>query len=168
MSSLRNSTMGSIQLGPTLNWWARTTFPVTFVGLHKSSIRITQGKLCVEEIASMARESACVFPLLRMWSRLNDSNFDYKCLTWLKYPCILSSLASSSPPLSQRPVLSPRTFLLLFLPLFEPWTFPPTKPHIQSHCLWLRSPILMISQWWASQVRSKLTPHQIPLGLLLH
>ena len=81
MSFIRNSTMGSIQLGPTLNWWARTTFPVTFVGLHKSSIRITRGKLCAKEVTSVARESTCVFPLLGMWSRLNDLNFDWKCLT---------------------------------------------------------------------------------------
>ena len=45
----------------------------------------------------MARKSACVFSLLGMCNRLNDSNLDCKCLTWLKYPCILSSLASNSP-----------------------------------------------------------------------
>ena len=96
-SSLRNSTMWSIQLGPTLTWWTWTTSPFTSVGLHKSSIRITRGKLCAEEVASVARELACVFPLLGTCSRLNDSNLDCKCLTWLKYPYILSSLASSSP-----------------------------------------------------------------------
>ena len=97
MSSLKNSTIGSIQLGLPLTWWMWTTFPIASVGLHKSSIRITWGKLYAEEVASVARESACVFPLLGMCSRLNDSNFDCKCLTWLKDPCILSSLASSSP-----------------------------------------------------------------------
>ena len=56
------------------------------------------GKLYVEEVASMARESACVFLLLGMCCRLNESNFDCKCLTWLRYPCIILSLASSSPP----------------------------------------------------------------------
>ena len=98
MSSLRNSTMGSIRLGPTLTWWTWITSPFTSVGLYKSSIRITRGKLCTKEVASVARKSACVFPLLGMCSRLNDTNFDCKCLSWLKYPCILSSLASSSPP----------------------------------------------------------------------
>ena len=98
MSSLRNSTMGSIQLGPTLTWWTWTAFPLTSVGLHKSFIRITRGKLCTEEVVSVARELACAFSLLGMWSRLNDSNFDCRCLTWPKYPCILLSLASSSPP----------------------------------------------------------------------
>ena len=81
----------------SLTWWTWTSLPFTSMGLHKSSIRITRGRLCSEEVASMARESACVFPLLGMCSRLKDSNPDYKCLTWLKYPCILSSLASSSP-----------------------------------------------------------------------
>ena len=32
-----------------------------------------------------------------MCIRLNDSKLDCICLTWLKYPCILSSLASSLP-----------------------------------------------------------------------
>ena len=53
--------------------------------------------LCVEDVASVARDLACVFSLLRMCSRLKDLNPDCKCLTWLKYPCILSSLAPSSP-----------------------------------------------------------------------
>ena len=83
MSSLRNNTIGSIQLGPTLTWWTWTIFPFTSIGLHKSSIRITWGKLCAEEIASVARESVYVFPLLGTCSRLNDSNLDCKCLTWL-------------------------------------------------------------------------------------
>ena len=51
------------------------------MGLHKSSIRITRGKFCVEEVESVARELACVFPLLGMCNRLNDSNLDYECLT---------------------------------------------------------------------------------------
>ena len=97
MSSFRNSAIGSIQLGPTLTWWIWATFPFTSVGLHKSSIRITYGKLYTKEVASVARESACVFPLLGVCSRLNDSNLECKCLTWLKYPCILSSLTSSLP-----------------------------------------------------------------------
>ena len=97
MSSLKNSTMRSIQLSPTLTWWTWTTFLLTFMSLHKFSIRITRCKLCTEEVASVARESACVFPLLGTCSRVKDSNPDCKCLAWLKYPYILSSLASSSP-----------------------------------------------------------------------
>ena len=81
MSSLRNSTMESIQLGPTLIWWIWTTFLLTSVGLHKSSTRITRGKLCVEEVASVARESACVFLLLGICHKLKDSNSNCKCLT---------------------------------------------------------------------------------------
>ena len=97
ISSLKNSTMGSIQLGSTLTWWTWTTFSFTSVGLHKSSTMITRGKLYAEKVASVAKESPCVFPLLGTCNRLKDSNPDCKCLTWLKYPCILSSLASSSP-----------------------------------------------------------------------
>ena len=96
MSFLRNSTMGSIQLGPTLTLWTWTTFPVSSVGLYKSSIRMTWGKLYAEDVVRVAKELACVFPLLGMCNRLKDSNSDCKCLTWLKYPCILSSLASNS------------------------------------------------------------------------
>ena len=60
-------------------------------------MRIIWGKFCIEEVASVVRESAWVFPLLRMCCRLNDSNFNCRCLIWAKYPCILSSLASNSP-----------------------------------------------------------------------
>ena len=135
MSSFKNSTMGSIQLGPTLTCWTWTTFPLTFVGLHKSSIRITRGKLCVEEVASVARESAYVFPLLGTCSRLNDSNLDCKCLTFL------STLAFSHPLLLIRPspsrwlVSSLKTFSLPFPPFSEPWTFLPVKLHIWPHYL---------------------------------
>ena len=97
MSYFRNSIMGSIKLGHTLTCWTWATFSLISVGLHKSSIRITRGKLCTEEVANVTRESTYVFPLLGTCSRLNNSNFDYKCLTWLKYPCILLSLASNSP-----------------------------------------------------------------------
>ena len=96
-SLLRNWIMGSIQLGPILTWWTLIIFPLILEGLHRSSMRITQGKFWAEEVASVARESAWVFPLLRMCCRLNDSNFSCKCLIWAKYPCILSSLASNSP-----------------------------------------------------------------------
>ena len=45
----------------------------------------------------MAKEFACVFLFLETCDNLKDSNLDYKCLTWLKYSCILGSLASNSP-----------------------------------------------------------------------
>ena len=96
-SSLRNNTMESIQLGHTLIWWIWTTFLPTSVGLHKSFTRITRGKLCAEEVASMARESTCVFLFLGIYDKLKYSNADCKCLTWFKYSCILRSLASNSP-----------------------------------------------------------------------
>ena len=55
------------------------------------------GRLYAEEVASVVRESACVFPLLGICNRLKDSNLNCKCLTWLKYPYILTSLTSNSP-----------------------------------------------------------------------
>ena len=50
-----------------------------------------------KEVASVANESAWVFPLLEMCDKLNRSKFGYKRLTWLKYSCILAFLASNSP-----------------------------------------------------------------------
>ena len=55
-SSLRNSTIESIQLGLTLVWWIWSPSAPTLIGLHKSSIRITWGELCVEEVANVVRE----------------------------------------------------------------------------------------------------------------
>ena len=97
ISSFKNSTTWSIQLDPTLTWWTWTTSLLTFIGLHKSSTRMTRGNLRVKVVVSVARESACVFPLLGMCNRLKYSNPNCKCLTWLKYHCILSSIASKSP-----------------------------------------------------------------------
>ena len=96
-SLLRNWIIGSIQLDPILTWWTQIIFPLILKGLHRSSMRITWGKFYTEEIASVARESAWVFPLLGMCCRLNDSTFIFRCLIWAKYPCILSSLASNLP-----------------------------------------------------------------------
>ena len=81
ISSLRNSTIESIQLGPTLIWWIWTISLFILVGLHKSSTRITRGKFCVKEVARVARESAFVFSLLGICSKLKDLNLNYKCLT---------------------------------------------------------------------------------------
>ena len=108
-SSLRNRTIKSIQLGPTLIWWTWTPSPFTLVSLHKSSTRITWGKLCDEEVANVARESICVFRLLGICDKLKDSNPECKCLTWFKYSYILRSLASNSP-----------------------WTWPTTSPESEN------------------------------------
>ena len=45
----------------------------------------------------MVKESAGALPLLGTCSKLKDSHFDCIVLTWLRYPRILSSLASNSP-----------------------------------------------------------------------
>ena len=97
ISSFRNSTIESIQLGPTLTWWIWTIPLFISIGLHKSSTRITRGNLCAEEVARVTKESAWVFLLLRICSRLKDSNPDCKCLTWFKYSWKIQTLASNSP-----------------------------------------------------------------------
>ena len=70
ISSFKNSTMGSIQLSSTLTWWTCTISAFPSMGLHKSFTRMTWGKLCAKEVASIARESTCVFPLLETCNRL--------------------------------------------------------------------------------------------------
>ena len=160
--------MRSIQLDPTLICWTWAATSFISVGLYKSSTRMTRGRLWVEVDASVARESACVFPLLGMWCRLNDSILTVG--TWLD----LSILASSHPwlpapcLLNQRPFLNPKTPLQPFPPFFEPWILLPIKPHIQSRYSWLRTPVLVTSRWWASQVRLKLAPLPSPFDLPLH
>ena len=118
--SLRNSTIESIQLGPTFIWWIWTLFPPLSVGLHKSSTRITRGKLCAEGVASVVRKSACVFLLLGIYDKLKDSNPDCKCLTWFKYSCILRSLASNSPWTWPTTSLESENISIAFPPIF--WT----------------------------------------------
>ena len=90
------------------------------VGLHKSSTRMTEGKFCVEKVASVARESTCVFPLLGICNMLKDSNPGCKCLTWLKYPYILTSLASNSPFTWPTTNLESKNISTAFLPIL--WT----------------------------------------------
>ena len=58
ISSLRNKTIESIQLGLTLIWWIWTTAFFILVGLHRSSTRITRDRLCAEEVGSVDKESA--------------------------------------------------------------------------------------------------------------
>ena len=62
----------------------------------------------------MARESACMFPLLGMCNRVRDSNLDFKCLTKLKYLAFSYLLLLVRPSPGRRPASSPRTYLLLF------------------------------------------------------
>ena len=72
-SLLRNWMMGFIQLGPTLTWVTQTLFPFSFEGLLRSSTRIIWGRFWAEEVASVAKESAWVFPHLERCCRSNDS-----------------------------------------------------------------------------------------------
>ena len=124
ISSLRKSTIGSIQLSLTLIWWIWTISPFISMGLHKSSTRMTQGKPYAEEVARVARESAYVFPLLGIWNKLKDSNLDYKCLSWFKYSCILTSLASNSPFTYPMTNLESENISTAFLLIFWTITIP--------------------------------------------
>ena len=152
-----------------MTWWTWAAFPITFVGLHKSSIRITQGKLSVEEVASVARESACVFPLLGMCNRLNDLNFDCKCLTWLKYPCILSSLASSSPPTWPTTSLKSKNIFTVFTPALWTMDIPSNKASYSASLFVAEKSNLndfsMVS--FSSEIRI-VAPLRIPFGSLLY
>ena len=142
MSSLKNSTIGSIQLGLTLTWWTWITFSFTSVGLYKSSIRITWGKVYAEEVTSVARESACVFPLLGMCSRLNDSNLGCKCLTWLKYHCILSSLTSNSPFTWPTTSLESKNIFTTFPPILWTMDIPSSKVSYSASLFVVKKPSL--------------------------
>ena len=70
MSFSRNSNIGSIQLDPTLIWWAWSGFLFIRVGVYRSLTSITRGKSCAEEVARVARESAWIFPLLGICDKL--------------------------------------------------------------------------------------------------
>ena len=97
VSSLKIWIIESIQLDPVLIWWIWAVSLLFSVGLCKSSTRITWGKFCAEEVASIARESVCALPFLGIWNKSKESNSDCRYLTWLRYPYILSSFASNSP-----------------------------------------------------------------------
>ena len=97
VSSFKNCIMESIQLDPALIWWTWDVSLLVFVGLYKSSTRIIRGKSYAEEVASIAKESACALPFMGICSKLKESNFNCRHLTWLRYPYILSSFASNSP-----------------------------------------------------------------------
>ena len=68
-SLLRNINIGSIQLGPNLIWWIWSKSLLGGVRAHKSSISITRGKSCAEEVARVAKESAWVFPFLGIYDK---------------------------------------------------------------------------------------------------
>ena len=64
----------------------------------------------------MAKESACVFPLLG--SKLKELKRDCRRLIWSKHHCILSSLASNSPFTWPTTRLESKNKFTAFLPSF--------------------------------------------------
>ena len=91
ISFSRNSSIGFIQLGPTLIWWTWSKSLFIGVAVHRSSTSITLGKSYAKKVARVAKESAWVFPLLGICDKSKNSNFVCICLTWSKYSCILAS-----------------------------------------------------------------------------
>ena len=66
----------------------------------------------------MANESAWVFPLLETCDKLKRSKFDYRRLIWLKYSCILVSLALNSPFTWPTTNLESENISIAFPPIF--------------------------------------------------
>ena len=125
--SLRNFTMGSIQLGPTLTSWIRTMPFATSLALSRCLTKTIQESPPTEEVASVANESVWVFPLLEMCDKLNRSKFGCKRLTWLKYSCILTSLASNFPFTWPTISLEFENISTVFPPIFYTMAIPYNK-----------------------------------------
>ena len=138
------------------------------MGLHRSSIRITRGRFCVEDVANVARESAWVFLFLGTYDKLKDSNPNCKCLTWFKYSCILGSLASSSPWTWPTTSLESEKNSTAFPPNF--WTIViPTSKVSYSALLFVAEKLNLKD--FSIVIPSGmlgLAPHQIPYSSLLH
>ena len=138
-------------------------FLTTSVDLHKSSTRITRGKLYAEEVASVARKSACVFLLLRICDKLKDLNPDCKCLTWFKYSCILRSLASSSLPTWPTINLESENIYTAFPPIFWTMVILANKPSYSASLFVAKKPnlkdflIVIISR----DIRTSPTPNHL-------
>ena len=144
---MRNFTIGSIQLEPTLTSWKRTMPFATSFALFRCSTRITQGRLPVEEVASVANESAWVFPLLETCDKLKRSKSDCKHLTWLKYFCILASLASNSPFTWPTTNLESENISTAFPSIFCTMSIPCNKASYSIRYSWSRTQVLGISLW---------------------
>ena len=75
----------------------------------------------------MANESAWAFPLLEMCDKLNKSKLGRRRLTWLRYSCILTSLASSSPFTWPTTSLESENISTIFPPIFYTMAIPCNK-----------------------------------------
>ena len=75
----------------------------------------------------MANESAWVFPLLESCDKLKRSKSDHKHLTWLKYCCILTSLASNFPFTWPTTNLESENISVVFPPIFYTMAIPCNK-----------------------------------------
>ena len=116
----RNSDIEFIQLKPSLIWWIRGIPWCAEVCVYKSSTSTTRGKSCAEDVARVANESACVFPLLGTWDKSKTLNYSCMLLIWHKYSCILESRASRSPLTCPTTNFESEKTLTAFPPIF--WT----------------------------------------------
>ena len=81
---------------------------------------MNRGKLWPDEVASVAKESAWVFPFLGMCSKLKESKLDHRHLALSRYSCILLSLNSNSPFTWPTINLESKNMFIAFPPSF--WT----------------------------------------------
>ena len=75
----------------------------------------------------VARELAYMFPLLGICNKLKDSNCDCKFLTWFKYPCILTYLASNFPFTCPMTNLESENISIAFPPIFCTMAIPTNR-----------------------------------------
>ena len=91
--SFRKDTTGSIQLGLTCIIFTLTGNWPYQLDATRSSTLITLSGPSSNEVAKVTNELAWGFLLLRTCFIENTSKLDYSCFTWLRYHCILWSLA---------------------------------------------------------------------------
>ena len=145
-----------------------TFSPFISVGLHIFSTRITRGKLCVEEIARVVRESTCVFLLLGICCKEKDSNLNYKCLTCFKYSCILKSLASNSPFIWLTTNLEFENTSTIFPPIFWTIAIPINKASYSASLFVAKKPNLKDFLMMILSEDTTTNPLQIPFDLMHH
>ena len=126
---------------------------------------MTRGRFWTKKDARVARESVRVFPLLGIWSRLrlNNSNFDCRNLTWVKYPCILSSLTSNSPPTWPTTSLESENTFMVFPPIFWTMDIPSNKASYSASLFVAENPNLSDFSMVSFSGETKTNPTPEPL-----
>ena len=136
--------------------------------LSRCSTRIIRGRLPVEVVASVANESAWVFPLLETCNKLKKLKFDCKRLTWLKYFCILASLASNSPFTWPTTNLESENISTAFPPIFCTMANPCNKASYLVSLFVVENPSLRDFSMIVFSRDTRTAPFWIPFDLLRH